>query len=232
MPIWSLEGTPPPPPSHSTMPFARKLRTVPVAVWPAAMVLAVAALAISVSAGADVVHLDVLANHAVHSHAAEPVTGWVFVVTTLGATPVLIAVVLSAAAGLAIRGRWRSAVALVLAYSVTDMTVAVVKHLVSRPRPDESLTHASGFSFPSGHSALSMAVYGCLAFALARSARGAGRVALAAGGAAIVVAIGLSRVYLGVHYPTDVLAGWLTGAAILIAAWAVAVRLRPAANAG
>jgi membrane-associated phospholipid phosphatase len=205
----------------------RKLRSIPAVAWPAAMVAVVVALGIAVEAGAHLVSFDRAANQTVHSHAAEPVTGWVFVISALGSTWVLIGVVLAAALGLAVRGRPRSAVTLVVAYAVTDATVALVKLLVSRPRPDESLTEAGGFSFPSGHSAMSMAVYGCLAFALARASRGFPRVACALAGFVIVAAIGLSRIYLGVHYPSDVLAGWITGAAIVTVTWMLAVRVWP-----
>jgi membrane-associated phospholipid phosphatase len=205
----------------------RKLRSIPAVVWPAAMVAVVIALGIAVEAGAQIVTFDRAANQTVQNHAAEPVTGWAFVLTALGSTYVLIAVALSAALGLVLRGRWRAAVALVVAYVVTDVTVALVKLIVSRPRPDESLTEAGGFSFPSGHSAMSMVVYGCLAFALARVVRGFPRVAFALVGGLLVVAIGLSRIYLGVHYPSDVIAGWTTGAAILIVTWMLASRLRP-----
>jgi membrane-associated phospholipid phosphatase len=209
----------------------RKLRNIPAVAWPAAMVAVVVALGIAVEAGAHIVSFDRAANQTVHNHAVEPVTGWVFVLTALGSTYVLIGVVLSAALGLTLRGRWRSAVTLVAAYVVTDVTVVVVKLIVSRPRPDASLTEAGGFSFPSGHSAMSMVVYGCLAFALARAVRGFPRVALALAGGLLVIAIGLSRIYLGVHYPSDVIAGWTTGAAILIATWMLAGRLRPQTSA-
>jgi undecaprenyl-diphosphatase len=205
----------------------RKLRNIPAVAWPAAMVAVVIALGIAVEAGAHLVTFDRAANQTVHDATAEPVTGWVFVLTALGSTYVLIGVVLSSALGLMLRGRWRAAATLVVAYVVTDATVAIVKLIVSRPRPDASLTEAGGFSFPSGHSAMSMVVYGCLAFALARAVRGFPRVAFALCGAALVVAIGLSRIYLGVHYPSDVIAGWTTGAAILIVTWMLAGRLRP-----
>ena len=195
------------------------------------MVAVVVALGIAVEAGAHIVSFDRAANQTVHDHAAEPVTGWVFVLTALGSTFVLIGVALAAALGLALRGRWRAAIALIVAYAITDATVAIVKLIVSRPRPDASLTEAGGFSFPSGHSAMSMVVYGCLAFALARAVRGFPRVAFALAGAALVVAIGLSRIYLGVHYPSDVVAGWTTGAAILIVTWMLAGRLRPRTTA-
>jgi undecaprenyl-diphosphatase len=209
------------------MPILRKLKNIPVVAWPAAMVAVVVALGVAVELGANIVNFDRAANETVHAHTAEPVTGWAFVVTALGSSLVLLGVALSAALGLAVRGRWRSAVALIVAYVVTDATVAIVKLIVSRPRPDASLTEAGGFSFPSGHSAMSMAVYGCLAFALARACRGVPRVACAVAGVALIVLIGLSRIYLGVHYPSDVLAGWITGAAILILTWMLASRLRP-----
>jgi undecaprenyl-diphosphatase len=205
--------------------MSQKLRNIPAVAWPAAMVALVVLLGVAVEAGANLVAFDRAANQTVHEHTREPVTGWVFVITTLGSTYVLIAVALLAALGLALRGRVRSAVALIVAYAVTDLTVAVVKLVVERPRPDANLTEAGGFSFPSGHSAMSMAVYGCLAFALARACRGFPRVACALAGATLVVAIGLSRIYLGVHYPSDVLAGWITGAAIVIATWLLGSRL-------
>jgi undecaprenyl-diphosphatase len=204
----------------------RTIRSIPAVAWPAAMVAIVVLLGIAVEAGAQITTFDHAANQTVHEHAREPVTGWVFVVSALGSTFVLIAVALLAALGLALRGRWRSALALIVAYAITDLTVAVVKLVVERPRPEANLTDAGGFSFPSGHSAMSMAVYGCLAFALARACRGFPRLACALAGATLVVAIGLSRIYLGVHYPSDVLAGWITGAAIGIATWLVATRLR------
>jgi len=207
----------------------RILRNIPAVAWPAAMVTVVIALGVAVEAGADIVSFDRATNQTVHDHTAEPVTGWAFVITALGSTYVLIGVALSSALGLTLSGRWRSGLALLVAYAMTDVTVAVVKLIVSRPRPDASLTEAGGFSFPSGHSAMSVAVYGCLAFALARACRGFPRVACALVGFALVVGIGLSRIYLGVHYPSDVLAGWITGGAIVIATWIVASRLRPAA---
>ena len=205
-----------------------KLRSIPAVAWPAAMVAVVVALGVAVEAGAHLVTFDRAANRSVHEAAADPVTGWAFIVTTLGSVQVLIAVTLAAAIGLALRGRWRSALVLIVAYAVTDATVALVKMTVERPRPDAKLTEAGGFSFPSGHSAMSMAVYGCLAFALARACRASlPRVAFAAAGAALIVAIGLSRIYLGVHYPSDVIAGWITGGAIVTVAWMVLLRIAP-----
>ncbi|HEX8645536.1 MAG TPA: phosphatase PAP2 family protein [Thermoleophilaceae bacterium] len=205
--------------------MSKTLRNIPAVAWPAALVVVVVLLGIAVEAGANIVAFDRAANQTVHEHAREPVTGWVFIISALGSTFVLIAVALLAALGLALRGRWRSAMALIAAYAVTDLTVAVVKLVVERPRPEANLTDAGGFSFPSGHSAMSMAVYGCLAFALARACRGFPRAACAIAGATLVVAIGLSRIYLGVHYPSDVLAGWTTGAAIVIAVWLAGSRL-------
>lgn len=83
------------------------------------------------------------------------------------------------------------------------------KALVHRPRPPvPHLEQVSGASFPSGHATESAAFLLMLAVALAPGRRAA--LALAA---LVAVAVGASRVYLGVHYPTDVAAGWLLGAA-------------------
>ncbi|MFJ1756084.1 phosphatase PAP2 family protein [Kitasatospora sp. NPDC088134] len=87
-------------------------------------------------------------------------------------------------------------------------------HGFGRPRPPASgwAFDASGFSFPSGHSFTSAVSAGLLALALAGSGRRAVRVGARVGAVLFAGAIGLSRVYLGVHWPLDVLGGWLLAA--------------------
>ena len=73
-----------------------RLRNIPAVAWPATMVAIVVLLGIAVEAGADIVTFDKAANQTVHEHTREPVTGWVFVITTLGSSYVLVAVTLAA----------------------------------------------------------------------------------------------------------------------------------------
>lgn len=81
----------------------------------------------------------------------------------------------------------------------------------------------ASLSFPSGHAANSAVVYLSLAVLASRAAPGrAPRAYLAGCAALLVVAIGLSRIYLGVHWPTDVLAGWSLGGGWACLCWAVA----------
>lgn len=96
-----------------------------------------------------------------------------------------------------------------------------IKTFVDRPRPDlvphHDLVYSS--SFPSGHAMMSPAVYLTLAAILAASeTKGSVKVILITGAALLVFAIGVSRIYLGVHWPTDVLAGWTLGTAIALVA--------------
>jgi undecaprenyl-diphosphatase len=95
-----------------------------------------------------------------------------------------------------------------------------------RPFFPDPLATESTFSFPSGHSLVSLAVYGSVALLLARRVRSPGRRALLfAGTALLVLAIGFSRLYLGVHFLSDVLAGYAAGAAWLALLYA-ALELR------
>ena len=105
------------------------------------------------------------------------------------------------------------AVVLIAAALFTD----AVKDYVARPRPPgEPVVFAPGYSFPSGHALNSTATYGVLAVIAWRS-----RLPLTVRRVAVVacvtipVLVGLSRIVLGVHYPTDVLAGWLAGIAFV-----------------
>ena len=89
-----------------------------------------------------------------------------------------------------------------------------VKALVGRPRPDivPHLTEAGGASFPSGHSFNSAVVYLAIALAFAAmSPRQPVRLTIIAAAAILSMAIAFSRVWLGVHFPSDVVAGWLGG---------------------
>ncbi len=100
-----------------------------------------------------------------------------------------------------------------------------LKVLFQRARPDlvPHLAPASGYSFPSGHSMVSAVVYFTLAFLITHSRRGRAHQICALAIAFLVTGIvGTTRVYLGVHYPSDVLAGWLAGAAWATAGWLVA----------
>ena len=128
--------------------------------------------------------------------------------------------------------RLRREAALLAATILSGWVVnTLIKVLVGRPRPTivSHLAEAGGSSFPSGHSFNSAVVYMAIALALAAlSARRGVRWSLIAGAAALTALIALSRVWLGVHYPSDVLAGWLGGMG-----WALtasALLYRPAKN--
>ena len=148
-------------------------------------------------------------------------------VTALGSFAVLAPLVLLAAAYLALDGKRRTAgFLLVAAISGTILSTAM-KMVFDRPRPE--FTQAARVftaSFPSGHSLVSAIVYLSLGALLAEQAETAAlrrfyfAVAIVA-----TLAIGLSRIYLGVHYPTDVVAGWLLGTSWAICCfWVVRVR--------
>ena len=92
---------------------------------------------------------------------------------------------------------------------------SAIKALVGRPRPEivSHLTEAGGLSFPSGHSFNSAVVYISIALAFAAlSPRQSVRATIVATAMVLTLLIALSRVWLGVHYPSDAIAGWLGGA--------------------
>lgn len=109
----------------------------------------------------------------------------------------------------------REAVLLVATVMGGWVVNTLVKMLVGRPRPQivPHLTEAGGMSFPSGHSFNSAVVYIAIALAFAAmSARQSVRLTIIASAIVLSLLIALSRVWLGVHFPSDVTAGWLGGA--------------------
>ena len=137
-------------------------------------------------------------------------------VTALGDWSVLTLLTLLLAGYLGLRRRWSLLGFLIFAVLGQALVVDALKDLFARPRPDivPRLAEISTFSFPSGHAASSATVYLLLAAMLAPSLpTTAARIYVAASAMLLALLIGMSRVALGVHYPTDVLAGWSFGLA-------------------
>lgn len=143
-------------------------------------------------------------------------------VTALGSGPVLALLLLLVAGWLWALGRWRMAVLLLAACWSEGRAVDLVKHWIARPRPT-LVPHwiaVADYSFPSAHSADSVTAYLLLA-AIAASgvaSRTARRYVFAAA-ALLVLLIGCTRIYLAVHWPSDVLSGWCFGAAWALGWW-------------
>ncbi len=149
--------------------------------------------------------------------------------TALGGIPVLLLLTLATAGYLSFRRAWGQIALLAAAVLGALLLSTLLKSGFDRPRPD-LVPHGARVltaSFPSGHAMISAAVYLTLGAML--SSVQAGRrlktyfVTLAV---VITVLIGISRVYLGVHWPSDVLAGWAAGASWAILVWLVARQLR------
>jgi undecaprenyl-diphosphatase len=116
------------------------------------------------------------------------------------------------------RHRWYSLLVPVVALGSITLNL-VLKQFYHRPRPLLPLVSASGLSFPSGHAMISASFYGLLIYLVqAHVRRPALRWGLTIGLAMLIVLIGLTRVYLRVHYATDVLAGFTAGLVWLIVA--------------
>jgi undecaprenyl-diphosphatase len=131
---------------------------------------------------------------------------------------------------LAVRGRWLLAWWLVLTVAGSAVVGTVVKVSIERTRPDSAgiLTSAQGFAFPSGHTrsatVLCVAVVLVVGWQVLHPARRA-RVAILAVVTAVVGSVGLSRVFLGAHWPSDVLGGWLLGSALVSGSAVVLLRM-------
>lgn len=162
---------------------------------------------------------DVAILNAVHSQ-ATPLRDTIMIVVSDLAGPELLGIGGVAAAGAlyAMRHR-RWAISLLAGVGGATAINMLLKVMFQRPRPLlwEPLVHESSYSFPSGHAMVSMALAATLVSWLWYTRW---RYVAMAAGAAYVLTVGLSRVYLGVHYPTDIIAGWCVSLA-----WVIVVRM-------
>lgn len=143
-------------------------------------------------------------------------------VTLLGDAAVTVPVVLAALAWMLYRRAWRTASYWALATALGTVWVALVKNLTQVPRPQELYTGLSSYSFPSGHSTMSLVIYGLLAFLISRGWPAGRRWGLMLAAGTLIAAIGISRLYLGAHWLSDVVGGYALGMAwvtLLVMAW-------------
>jgi undecaprenyl-diphosphatase len=140
-------------------------------------------------------------------------------VTTLGDGIVVLMIVIVASVFLWLSGHRWSVYVLLLAVAGGQLVNNLLKLAFGRPRPDavEWLGHASTQSFPSGHAMSAILTYGSVAYLAGRlGPRPALRHVIGLAAALLVIAIGVSRVHLGVHYPSDVIGGYIAGGVWLV----------------
>ena len=182
-----------------------------------AAALGFGALALAVQHG-DASGFDAAVRGAIHGWSTPWLTALFRLLTQLGGGVVLWPLGVVVAVWLVRAGRRREAVRFAIAVVAANLVDEAIKwgfHRV-RPQPWFGVATPASYSFPSGHAFLSCVFYLLLAAAVARGAKSRWRkraVCLAA--LALTLGIGLSRLYLGVHYPTDVLAGYLAAGAWL-----------------
>ena len=161
---------------------------------------------------------------AVQGRQSPPLTAFFKAVTLLGWYPVAAAATLAAVALLLLRKRLLDAL-LVAGCSTSALGSHLLKEIIGRPRPEYAIIDPipQNFGFPSGHACFAMLLVGALIYLFWRQVESLPlRRGMCAGLGLIILGVGISRVYLGVHWPSDVLGGYLYGGLVLL----VAVRLR------
>jgi membrane-associated phospholipid phosphatase len=162
--------------------------------------------------------LDVEVARWLRAHATPQVTRWLLLVTDLHSTIAVSCYAAIVAAALAWRRQWRR-LATVFVCVAGGLTLNVLMKLAfhrARPVLDDPLLTLASYSFPSGHVAGSTLMYGLIvAWTFTRTRRALVRVAVTLAGAAAVALVAFTRMYLGVHYLSDVVAAFAEGVAWL-----------------
>jgi undecaprenyl-diphosphatase len=165
---------------------------------------------------------DIAVRNAIHAWASVPLTYAMRGITQLGSAAVLAILGALLVWRLAAQGRRRAVLIFIAACLGAEALSEILKVVFRRSRPEAFFGYAEPltYSFPSGHSVMSTCFYGVVAAILTtRRESRTTKLAIWMGAVLLALAIGFSRVYLGVHYPSDVLAGYAAAAI-----WVGAVR--------
>jgi undecaprenyl-diphosphatase len=174
-----------------------------------------------VVSGDPLVAVDVRIHAALQSIRFPLLDSLMVAASELGDGAVTIPVILVVLAWLVWQWRLRSATYWILAAVFAQVFVVTLKLAMRRARPSSMYEGLQGFSFPSNHATLSVVTYGFLAFFVARAWGNVARLRIATATALFILLISFSRLYLGVHWFSDVLAGisfgvaWIATAAVL-----------------
>ena len=171
-------------------------------------------MAEDVLTGDPLVFFDQTVATTLHEMASPPLTTFFLIVTAFGSVETIALLGLLVAGVLAWRRSWLMMGTWLAAVVGGQLLDQILKQFFARPRPyfEHPLLLESSYSFPSGHTMESLVVYGMLAyFAVLALESWRARTAVVFGAALVVLLIGLSRMYLGVHYFSDVVAGYAAG---------------------
>jgi len=173
-----------------------------------------------VSAPGWVTGFDAAVDAPVYAVRTPVLTSFMYLCTLLANTGTIIFITTAAVLLLAFRRRFAEAVLVVAVVAGGQALGTLAKTVVSRQRPPAStalIALPPSYAFPSGHALAAVLLYGVLAFLAIRAlhSRGA-RATVGVGAVALIALVGLSRVYLGVHWPSDVVAAWFLGVAWLV----------------
>src|SRR5918994_6287393 len=150
-------------------------------------------------------------------------------ITPLGGYAVVMLISLAVIGYLLMDGKRAAALWVLVSVGGGAVLSNVLKLVIERPRPDlvAPLVEVHTTSFPSGHATLAAVTYLTLGALLSRvEARRRAKIYVLTVAVALTLLIGVSRIYLGVHWPTDVLAGWCVGAAWAMLCWRIALSLQ------
>jgi len=176
------------------------------------------AIAEDVVSGDRLTALDAEIAQWLHRRTEVPLTRVVLVVTDLQSTVAIACYAAIAGVWFAARRQWRELTTVAIAIGGGLLLNVLMKHAFQRARPtfDEPLLTLASYSFPSGHVAASTVFYGLVvAWTFARTKRGLWRALALVGALAMVVLVAFTRMYLGLHYLSDVVAAFAEGVAWL-----------------
>lgn len=161
-------------------------------------------------------YFDQIVKNLLNSVANPALDSFMAFVTNLGAPVAFYILTAAVFVYLSFRKRMPEGIFLLLCMITSWGVMNALKLLFMRARPPgEPLTHAAGYSFPSGHATLAMAFYGFIIYLILSADKSRRNKWLSGLIAALIIMIGISRIYLNVHYATDVLAGFILGGILL-----------------
>jgi undecaprenyl-diphosphatase len=174
-------------------------------------------IASDVTANEFIVRFDLAVESAIHANTNPGLIQMMLIASLAGSQVIIIAAVVIGALFIW-RHNWHDLLLLVIAVGGEELINLAFKSAFNRPRPvfSDPITLANGFSFPSGHAMGSMVFYGLIAYFLMRRSKPIlDRILIVLIGLLIIAIIGFSRIYLGLHYPSDVVGGYSAGLAWL-----------------